>query len=52
MLLEHLGQADAAGLLMRAVERVALDGPHTPDLGGTATTHDVGSAMVAAIRNV
>ncbi len=50
MLLEHLGQAEAAGLLMRAVERVALEGPHTPDLGGTATTHDVGSAMVAAIK--
>ena len=35
---------------MRAVERVALDGPRTPDLGGTASTHDVGPAMVAAIH--
>jgi tartrate dehydrogenase/decarboxylase/D-malate dehydrogenase len=50
MLLEHLGESDAAGLLMRAVEQVALRGPHTPDLGGTASTHDVGQAMVAAIR--
>ena len=50
MMLEHLGQDEAAGLLMRAVEQVALDGPHTPDLGGTASTHDVGAAMVAAIH--
>ena len=50
MLLDHLGESDAAALLMRAVEQVALAGPRTPDLGGTASTHDVGSAMVAAIR--
>ena len=50
MLLDHLGQAEAARLLMRAVERVALHGPHTPDLGGSASTHDVGVAMVDAIR--
>ncbi len=50
MLLDHLGQADAAGLLLHAVEQVALRGPHTPDLGGSASTHEVGRAMVAAIR--
>jgi tartrate dehydrogenase/decarboxylase / D-malate dehydrogenase len=50
MLLAHLGQADAAGSLMRAVEHVALEGPHTPDLGGRASTHEVGGALVTAIR--
>ena len=51
MMLDHLGQPEAAGLLMRAVERVALDGPRTPDLGGTASTRDVGQAMVDSITN-
>ena len=51
MMLDHLGQAEAAGLLMRAVERVALAGPRTPDLGGRASTRDVGQAMVDAIRS-
>lgn len=49
MLLEHLGEAEAAGLLMRAVEHVALEGPRTPDLGGTASTRELGQAMVDAI---
>ncbi len=51
MLLEHLGQAEAAHLLMRAIERVALHGPRTPDLGGTASTQELGDAMAAAIRS-
>ncbi len=39
MMLEHLGEKDAAARLMRAVERVTADPAlHTPDLGGTATT--------------
>ncbi len=49
MMLDHLGQPEAAGLLMRAVERVALEGPRTPDLGGAASTREVGQAMVDAI---
>ena len=39
MMLEHLGEKDAAARLMRAVERVTADPAlHTPDLGGKATT--------------
>ena len=39
MLLEHLGEAAAAGRLMRAIEQVTADERfHTPDLGGKATT--------------
>ena len=49
LLLEHVGEAEAAGLVMRAIEQVARDGPRTPDLGGRATTAEVGSAIVAAI---
>jgi 3-isopropylmalate dehydrogenase len=46
MLLEYLGY-DAAGANVRsAVEAVLADGPHTPDLGGDATTEDVTAALV------
>jgi len=48
-MLEHLGEADAAARLMRAVEAVTGAGIMTPDVGGTATTQDVTDAVVAAI---
>lgn len=40
MMLDHLGQADAAGAIMRAIERAlaADDREVTPDLGGRAGT--------------
>jgi tartrate dehydrogenase/decarboxylase/D-malate dehydrogenase len=50
MMLEHLGEADAARRLMRAVEAVAARGEVlTPDLGGRATTEEVTNAVIAAI---
>jgi tartrate dehydrogenase/decarboxylase/D-malate dehydrogenase len=51
LMLEHLGEADAAQLLMQAIERVTASGLHTPDLGGTATTRDVTSAVCDAIHS-
>ena len=51
MMLEHLGEKDAAVRLMRAVERVTADpNLHTPDLGGTATTRQVTDAVIEALR--
>ncbi|MDE1569055.1 tartrate dehydrogenase [Aquabacter sp. P-9] len=50
MMLEHLGEADAATRLMAAIERVTGDARfHTPDLGGTARTADVTAAVIDAI---
>ena len=49
MLLEHLGHADAGAAILRAIEQVLLDGPRTPDLGGKASTEDVGKAVAALI---
>ncbi|HWQ11104.1 MAG TPA: tartrate dehydrogenase, partial [Holophaga sp.] len=49
MMLDHLGYPEAAAAIMRAIEQVILEGPTTPDLGGKATTRDVGSAIAAAI---
>jgi tartrate dehydrogenase/decarboxylase/D-malate dehydrogenase len=49
MMLEHLGHAEAGAAMLRAIEKVLIDGPHTPDLGGKASTEDVGRAVCAAI---
>jgi tartrate dehydrogenase/decarboxylase / D-malate dehydrogenase len=51
MMLDHLGEHDAAQRLMRAVERVTASGLRTPDLGGTARTEDVTNAVMEAIRS-
>jgi tartrate dehydrogenase/decarboxylase/D-malate dehydrogenase len=51
MMLEHLGEENAARRLMRAIERVTADASlHTPDLGGNATTRQVTDAVIDAIR--
>jgi tartrate dehydrogenase/decarboxylase/D-malate dehydrogenase len=49
MMLEHLGHADAAAAVIEAIETVLRDGPHSRDLGGTASTSEVGQAITAAI---
>ena len=51
MMLEHLGQPEAASAIVRAIETVLgdPDAPKTGDLGGTATTEDLGRAIAAAI---
>ncbi len=46
LLLEFLGEDEAASVLMRAIEAVLAEGKvHTPDLGGTATTRQLGQAV-------
>jgi tartrate dehydrogenase/decarboxylase/D-malate dehydrogenase len=49
LMLEHLGEAEAAGDLMKALETVCDEGPRTPDVGGDATTTEVGDAVAAAV---
>ncbi|MBI1396808.1 MAG: tartrate dehydrogenase [Betaproteobacteria bacterium] len=51
MMLEHLGHADAAEAIMTAIERVLVDGPKTPDVGGKASTEDMGKAIAEAIAS-
>ena len=48
-MLEHLGEAEAAARLLRAVEQVCAAGIMTPDVGGTATTREVTDAVIGAI---
>jgi tartrate dehydrogenase/decarboxylase / D-malate dehydrogenase len=51
LMLEHLGEADAARRLMQAVESVTANpGLHTRDLGGSATTAEVTAAVCSAIE--
>jgi tartrate dehydrogenase/decarboxylase/D-malate dehydrogenase len=49
MMLEHLGEADAATRLMKAIEAVTAKKVFTPDLGGNARTADVTRAVIAAL---
>jgi tartrate dehydrogenase/decarboxylase/D-malate dehydrogenase len=51
LMLEHLGHAEAAADVVRAIERVIIEGPHTPDMKGKASTAQVGAAVADAIRN-
>jgi tartrate dehydrogenase/decarboxylase / D-malate dehydrogenase len=51
LMLDHLGEKDAASRLMHAVEQVTASGLHTPDLGGKATTRQVTSSVCDAIHS-
>jgi tartrate dehydrogenase/decarboxylase/D-malate dehydrogenase len=52
MLLEHLGETEAANRVMTAVEAVTADTAlHTRDLGGTATTAQVTEAVCGQLAN-
>jgi len=51
LMLEFLGHKDAADAVVATIERVLADpkAPRTPDIGGTATTAEVGRAIADAI---
>lgn len=49
MMLDYLGHTEAAESVIRAIETILQEGPKTPDLGGKASTQDVGRAIAEAI---
>jgi tartrate dehydrogenase/decarboxylase / D-malate dehydrogenase len=52
MMLEFLGYKDAHDGVLAAIEKVLAagkDAPRTPDLGGSASTQDVGRAIAASL---
>src|SRR5258705_6851471 len=51
LMLEHLGHPEAAADILRAIERVIIEGPHTPDMKGKASTSEVGAAVAEVIRS-
>ncbi len=53
MMLDHLGHEDAGRLILRAIEAVTAEGKVlTPDLGGQATTRELGEAIRAQVARV
>jgi tartrate dehydrogenase/decarboxylase/D-malate dehydrogenase len=50
MMLEHLGEADAAAAVVSAIETLLRDGgPRTRDMGGQAGTSEVGRALAEIV---
>jgi tartrate dehydrogenase/decarboxylase/D-malate dehydrogenase len=47
LMLEHLGEHEAALRVIRALEDVCREGPRTRDIGGSASTVEVGNAVAA-----
>src|SRR5258706_143374 len=53
LLLDFLGERETAALLMRAIKEVLANGQaHTPDLGGTATTRQLGEAIREKVQSL
>ena len=49
MMLEHLGHVQCADAIVKAIETVLVEGPRTRDIGGSASTSEVGQAIADAI---
>jgi tartrate dehydrogenase/decarboxylase/D-malate dehydrogenase len=47
LMLDHLGCTEEANQVMRAIEATTASGMLTPDLGGSASTREVGDAILA-----
>jgi tartrate dehydrogenase/decarboxylase/D-malate dehydrogenase len=50
LMVEELGEPEAAARMLLAIEAVCRDGPRTRDLGGGASTAEVGDAVASAVR--
>jgi tartrate dehydrogenase/decarboxylase/D-malate dehydrogenase len=49
LMLEHLGEPEPSARVMRAIEAVCREGMLTRDLGGSASTAEVGDAVAARV---
>ncbi len=49
LMLQFLGEQAAHGAILRAIEQVLAAGPRTPDLGGSASTTEMGEAIAALV---
>jgi tartrate dehydrogenase/decarboxylase / D-malate dehydrogenase len=49
LMLDFLGHREAHDAIVRAIERVLVEGPRTPDAGGKASTTEMGKAIAALV---
>jgi tartrate dehydrogenase/decarboxylase/D-malate dehydrogenase len=49
LMLEHPGHKAAAAAIVRAIEAVLTEGPRTRDIGGRASTQELGKAIAGAL---
>ena len=51
---DFLGRRDAHDAVLRAIESLLADpqAPRTPDLGGNASTRDVGAAIASVVSAI
>ena len=49
LMLSHLGETEASRALMTALEETCREGPRTRDVGGEATTREVGESVAARL---
>ena len=50
LMLDFLGRRDAHDAIVAAIEAVLAHGPRTPDLGGGASTTEMGTAIAALVQ--
>jgi len=51
LMLSHLGETRAAARLHATIGHCLAEGPHTPDLGGSASTREVGDAILERLAS-
>ncbi|KAA9393362.1 tartrate dehydrogenase [Kocuria coralli] len=51
LMLDHLGETEAAAAIVAAIESVLATGELTPDMGGQASTQDLGRAITDALAS-
>ncbi|MEH7334797.1 tartrate dehydrogenase [Neobacillus drentensis] len=53
LMLEHLGRRDLAAVILESIEQVIVQNEvQTPDLGGSSTTSEMGSAICDALQHL
>ncbi|HEX6364176.1 MAG TPA: tartrate dehydrogenase [Albitalea sp.] len=52
LMLDFLGCREGHDAIVRAIERVLVEGPRTRDLGGTASTTDMGKAIADLVARI
>jgi tartrate dehydrogenase/decarboxylase/D-malate dehydrogenase len=48
-MLDFLGEREAHDAIVQAIEQALVDGPRTRDLGGSASTRELGEAIAARV---